>query len=104
MLTRYEVWRSATVESFFVDESHLLRDNPVQLNYGAAVTDVDGDGQFEIYVTGYTGPSLVLKWDGQGFVNIADNMLGSEGRRAIGVAACDIDGDGQEEIYVLNTG
>lgn len=26
--------------------------NPTQLNYGVAVTDVDGDGDLEIFVTG----------------------------------------------------
>lgn len=88
---------------FFINVSHLLRDNPVQLNYGAAVTDVDGDGAFEIFVTGYGGPSLVLKWNGVEFVNIADPILANTGRRAIGVAACDLDGNGREEIYVLNT-
>jgi hypothetical protein len=88
---------------FFLNVTRLLRDNPAQLNYGAAVTDVDGDGENEIFVAGYSGPSLVLKWVGDRFVNIADAVLSNVGRRAIGVAACDMDSDGREEIYVLNT-
>ncbi|CAB1429205.1 unnamed protein product [Pleuronectes platessa] len=86
--------------------------NPTQLNYGMAVTDVDGDGDLEIFVAGYNGPNLVLKYDKhkKRLVNIAvDNRsspfyaLRDRQGNAIGVTACDIDGDGREEIYVLNT-
>uniref|UniRef100_A0A9J8CUB8 Cartilage acidic protein 1 n=2 Tax=Cyprinus carpio TaxID=7962 RepID=A0A9J8CUB8_CYPCA len=86
--------------------------NPTQLNYGVAVTDVDGDGDLEMFVTGYNGPNLVLKYDKfkKRLVNIAvDNRsspyyaLRDRQGNAIGVTACDIDGDGREEIYVLNT-
>uniref|UniRef100_A0A8C6P4Z8 Cartilage acidic protein 1 n=1 Tax=Nothobranchius furzeri TaxID=105023 RepID=A0A8C6P4Z8_NOTFU len=86
--------------------------NPTQLNYGMAVTDVDGDGDLEIFVAGYNGPNLVLKYDKQKkrLVNIAVDDRGSpfyalrdRQGNAIGVTACDIDGDGREEIYVLNT-
>jgi hypothetical protein len=87
----------------FIDKSKFLLDNPIQMNYGIAVTDVDGDGLFELFVAGFNGPNLVLKYNGEGFVNIADNILADAGRQAIGVAAGDIDGDGREEIYVLNT-
>jgi hypothetical protein len=89
--------------AFFKDQSHLLGDNPARLNYGAAVVDIDGDGEFEVYVTGFGGACQVLKWTPDGFINIADMLLSNYGRRAIGVAACDIDHDGREEIYVLNT-
>ncbi|XP_058652397.1 cartilage acidic protein 1 isoform X3 [Onychostoma macrolepis] len=86
--------------------------NPTQLNYGVAVTDVDGDGDLEMFVTGYNGPNLVLKYDKfkKRLDNIAvDNRsspyyaLRDRQGNAIGVTACDIDGDGREEIYVLNT-
>ncbi|MGH0184892.1 UNVERIFIED_CONTAM: hypothetical protein FKN15_016479 [Acipenser sinensis] len=86
--------------------------NPTQLNYGLAVTDVDGDGDLEVLVAGYNGPNLVLKYDNSREVlyNIAVNnksspfyALRDRQGKAIGVAACDIDGDGREEIYFLNT-
>jgi hypothetical protein len=87
----------------FTNKSKFLLDNPTQMNYGIAVTDVDGDGSFELFVAGFNGPNLVLKYNGEGFVNIANETLADVGRRAIAVAAGDLDGDGREEIYVLNT-
>ncbi|MDX2162888.1 MAG: CRTAC1 family protein [bacterium] len=87
----------------FTNRSRLILQNPIQLNYGAAVTDIDDDGQFEIVIAGFSYPNLILKWNGSGFENIADEVLSDADRHAIGVAACDIDGDGREELYILNT-
>lgn len=88
----------------FIDRSELLLQNPAQRNYGVAVTDIDGDGLFELFVTGYGGfPNQILKWMGEGLENVTPPALADATRQAIGVAACDIDGDGNEEIYVLNT-
>lgn len=87
----------------FINKSALIQFNPPQLNYGIAVSDIDGDGAFELFVAGFGGPNLVLKWNGSEFVNIADSILADVGRQAIGVAAADIDFDGREEIYILNT-
>ncbi|XP_077101945.1 cartilage acidic protein 1a isoform X1 [Siphateles boraxobius] len=86
--------------------------NPTQLNYGMAVTDVDGDGDLEVVVAGYNGPNLVLKYDRtqNKLVNTAVDersspyyALRDPQGNAIGVTACDVDGDGREEIYFLNT-
>ncbi|XP_052006367.1 cartilage acidic protein 1-like isoform X1 [Xyrauchen texanus] len=104
-------------EPMFASITHSIfptdyENNPTQLNYGVAVTDVDGDGDLEMFVSGYNGPNLVLKYDKvkKRLVNIAaDNRsspyypLRDRQGNAIGVTACDIDGDGREEIYVLNT-
>jgi hypothetical protein len=87
----------------FTDKSYLLLDNPGQLNYGAAVTDIDGDGAFEVFVAGFGFPNLILKWTGAGFENIADDTLADAARQAIGVAAGDINSDGREELYILNS-
>lgn len=87
----------------FTDHSRLLLDNPSQLHYGIAVTDVDGDGVFELVVAGFGFPNLVLKWDGRFLRDVAPPALADPRRQAIGVAAGDIDGDGREELYILNT-
>lgn len=91
------------MRAMFVDRSHLLRDNPAQLNYGIAVTDTDGDGAFEFVVAGFGAPNLILRWDGRAYVNIAPSILADAQRQSIGIAAGDLDGDGREEIYILNT-
>ncbi|MEM6283183.1 MAG: CRTAC1 family protein [Chloroflexota bacterium] len=96
-------------EPMFVNRTDLIADNPIQRNYGVAVTDVDRDGEFELFVTGFGtdrrngARNTVLKWNGEQFIDIADDTLADVDGMAIGVAACDIDGDGSEEIYVLNT-
>jgi len=86
--------------------------NPSQLNYGVAITDVDGEEGYEVVVAGYDGPNLVLKWNNvtKQLDNIAVSNTSSPyyglrdvGGQAIGVTACDVDGDGREEIYFLNT-
>jgi len=87
----------------FVNRSHLLIDNPRQMNYGVAVADVDGDGQFEFMVAGFGYRNLVLKWNGSVYVDAAPPALADQDRQAIGLAAADFDGDGLEEIYILNT-
>lgn len=87
----------------FTDRSHLLRNNPIQLNYGVAVTDIDNDGQFEIVIAGFGFPNLIYRWNGSSFDDIAPYVLADTRRQSIGLAAGDIDGDGLEELYVLNT-
>lgn len=87
----------------FTDQTGLLGDNPAQLRYGVAVTDVDGDGAAEWFVCGYGCPNQVLKWSGEGFVGVTPGKLADGERQALGVAAGDLDGDGREEIYVLNS-
>jgi hypothetical protein len=72
------------------------------MSYGVAVSDVDGDGEFEILVAGFGFANRVLKWDGQFLVDVADPVLADPERQAIGLAAADINADGREEIYVLN--
>merc|ERR1719334_1823559 len=88
--------------------------NPIQYNYGVAVSDVDGDGNFEFIVAGYGtnrgsgAPNLVLSYNKvtKKFENLAIDdpqspyyEIRNEKGKAIGVAACDVDGDGREEIY-----
>ena len=86
----------------FVDVSDALEGNASARRYGVAVTDVDGDGDFEAVVAGYSGENEVWGWDGARLVNVTPEPLRDADRQAIGVAACDLDGDGLEEIYFLN--
>ena len=86
----------------FEDYSDLFAANPVQRRYGLAVTDFDGDGDYEVVVTGYGAPNEVLDWKNGRIVNVAPDEIRDAGRRAIGVAACDVSGDGREELYFLN--
>ncbi|XP_061737263.1 cartilage acidic protein 1a [Nerophis ophidion] len=106
--SRDPMFQEVTQAIFPPDQLH----NPTQLNYGMAVTDVDGDGDLEVVVAGYNGPNLVLKYDRtqKKLVNIAVDdsnspyfALRDVAGNAIGVTACDVDGDGREEIYFLNT-
>ncbi len=87
----------------FNDASALILDNSPQLYYGVAVTDLDGDGDFEFFVAGYGCANRALKWSEGAYRTLVNPTLDDAERQAIGVASGDIDGDGQEEIYVLNT-
>ena len=87
----------------FIDRSDLIWHNLPALCYGIAVTDFDGDGAFEWFVTGFGFPNRVLAWEGGVLVDRFDRTVAASERQAIGVAAADIDGDGREELYVLNT-
>jgi hypothetical protein len=96
---------------FFEDISDIIEANPSQMRYGVAIVDVDQDGRFEAFVTGYAGadgsrgaPNELFNFEDGRLVNVAPSLgLSAPQRQAIGVAACDVDADGKEEIYVLNT-
>jgi len=90
----------------FIDASERIEGNAPRLSYGMAVSDVDGDGRAEVFVTGFGEPNRLLVWEGRGpaarLRDVIGPTLADPDRRSIGVAAADVDGDGQEEIYVLN--
>ncbi|WP_031500644.1 CRTAC1 family protein [Bryobacter aggregatus] len=77
-----------------------LADNPSQLYGGIGITDLDGDGHLECFVASWGGKNLVLKWGGDAYFDIADEVLSDYGSEGMGVAAGDFDGDGREEIFV----
>ncbi|QCG98199.1 CRTAC1 family protein [Azospirillum sp. TSA2s] len=86
----------------FLDCSSLLAENPPRPSNGIAVTDIDGDGAFELVVAGYRTANLVLKWVDGRLVDIATPLIADPSSPAMGLAAADIDGDGREELYVVN--
>ncbi len=92
-----------TTNFMFINRTELIHRNLAQFNYGVAVTDIDGDGEFEWIIAGYGFPNTVLKWTGDGYENVTPPSLADAGRQGIGIAAADLDGDGDEEIYILNT-
>lgn len=87
----------------FLDCSSLIAVNPPRLSNGIAVTDIDGDGAFELVVAGYGTNNLVLKWQDGQLVDVAGPLLADPVGHAVGLAAADVDGDGREELYVVNS-
>ena len=69
----------------FTDHTDYIKDNPAQSYYGAAITDLDGDGEFELVVASNGGDNLALKVGSNGFENIADKTLADRGCQAIGL-------------------
>ncbi|CAK0746235.1 Repeat domain-containing protein [Azospirillaceae bacterium] len=86
----------------FLDCTHLLAETPAYPSFGAAVCDIDGDGAFEIIVTGHGAPNRALKWNKGRLVNCTPTPLTDPSGFALAVAAADIDGDGREELYIVN--
>jgi hypothetical protein len=64
-------------EAFFEDRSSLLTDNPSQKFYGISITDVNGDGQLDAFVTGNGARNMVYSWNPatRSFINIATPIL-----------------------------
>merc|ERR1711872_170986 len=78
--------------------------NPSQLNYGVAITDVDGQKGYEVVVAGYNGPNLVLKWNQRTkqLENIATDDPSSPYYALRSVGCIDRFGNGKYGIYLAN--
>jgi hypothetical protein len=75
-------------EAFFEDRSFLLTDNPTQKYYGISITDVNGDGQLDAFVTGNAARNMVYTWSPatRNFINIATPIL-EDASRAVRLLA-----------------
>jgi len=89
---------------FFINQTHIITENPPRLSYGISVADLDNDGSHEFIVTGFGYPNLALSYK-NGILSNREiaKVFADENRKTIGVVACDVDGDGFEEVYFLNT-
>ncbi|MEI6985882.1 MAG: CRTAC1 family protein [Rhodospirillaceae bacterium] len=86
----------------FIDCTELIADRRSHSGHGVTVTDIDGDGIFELLVTGNGMANRILKWDGRRLADLTDTMLADSSRFTTCMIAADMDGDGREEIYVCN--
>eukprot|EP00298_Acanthocystis_sp_HF-20_P014655 c20863_g1_i3.p1 GENE.c20863_g1_i3~~c20863_g1_i3.p1 ORF type:complete len:1003 (+),score=449.83 c20863_g1_i3:46-3054(+) len=87
----------------FVDVSNVIPNNAVRMSSGMAVVDIDGDGKFELFVSGVNEKNLLLQWNGGMFKNIATPELEDKNSPSRGAVGVDIDSDGKEEIFVVNS-
>ena len=84
---------NATVESGAGDEAFGM---------GAAVGDIDGDGDPDLYVTNY-GPNRLYENDGRAvFADIAPELGVADSGWGTHAAFADYDGDGDLDLYVAN--
>ncbi len=86
------------------DSGPRLRHLPQDTGSGLAWSDVDGDGDFDLYIVNYARNSLYRN-DGTRFVDITDasGTADAEGY-GMGATFADYDGDGDEDLYVTNRG
>ena len=70
---------------------------------GAALADVDGDGDLDLVLLSTTGPNAIFVNDGKGvFTEHRDMGLDTIGRGGTTITMADVDGTGRLSMYVAN--
>jgi hypothetical protein len=79
--------------------------SPERYAGGAAVTDIDGDGYLDVYVTSPHGSDFLFLNQADGtFEDVADAMGLATPLPTNGVAFGDVDGDGDQDLYLSAIG
>lgn len=70
---------------------------------GAALVDIDGDGDLDLVLLATTGPNAIFVNDGKGhFTEHRDLGLDATGKGGTTITMADVDGDGYLDLYVAN--
>ena len=84
------------------DGRHLFREI---VGGGAALFDMDGDGDLDAYLVQGEGENRLFENDGSGrFADVTEGSGANDGGYGMGVAAGDYDNDGDVDLYVTNVG
>ncbi|MBX7081989.1 MAG: CRTAC1 family protein [Nannocystaceae bacterium] len=78
---------------------------PERMTGGAAVADIDGDDDLDLFAGRFEDVDVLLRNEGDG--SFTDITLGAgltEVRHSSGAAFADIDNDGDQDLYVLSIG
>lgn len=86
----------------FVETTAHAGVGKVMYGMGAATGDYDGDGDVDLYVTGF-GPNALFRNRGDGSFEVVPGAGGAQdGRFSTGAAFLDYDRDGDLDLFVLN--
>lgn len=106
---RTKVYMNNQVDGVF---SHYTEEGVVRLGAGtggaacgAVSVDVDHDGDYDLYVGNYPGPSQDTMYlnDGSGFFSdVTTTQVPTDGDYTVDVAASDMNGDGKIDLLVSN--